>query len=696
MNSKKNQIFGINSLIFIGMTALSASICMSTDSTSAYASSSANLKHALTSKGYHQSLFVTKPLHEKIKTPLAPPRKPEPKHPGFIFADKGDWKSVAKVISQQGHSELGKILTWQYIKSPDSRPDFETIRKFLVQNPDWPSRSILIRNAEKALFRAPNLGAKEQWFANGHANTLDGELWLIEKAKHDGRIQEAADRIRRVWSRYSLNKSDEKEFLNTYGNNLHDAHHWQRMDTLIWERRFREARRQLKRLHGKTRLLAEARIAFSTRSRKALKSYALVANSLRSSPGLVYERVRWLRRKGKEQEATEALLAYNGSRPFPHLWWTETSILARDAIKDKRFGDAYKLATQMQQSSTQRKAEAEWLAGWIALEFLNKPKIAAKHFETLYNAVKTPVSLARGAYWIARANDISGNIKNAKIWYEKATNFNTAFYGQLAAYKVGQHSLLSEPQKPIPEQANQWLNTHEFSKTLQILHHNQETQTFKTFARAFYNAAKTDNERRAVVSYVASMSLGQSVHLARVLRQQNINDLILTYPIPEWIDLPEIPEKTLVLSLIRQESNFDTFAKSPVGARGLMQIMPSTAKVEARLMKRPLSLYALTHDPNTNVEIGSHYLQRLLESYDNHQALALAAYNAGPSNVNKWIKIYGDPRTKEIDTITWMESIPFKETRNYVQRIMENHYIYQWLSRDSSENRTTIQTQKKG
>jgi len=696
MNSKKNQIFGINSSILIGMTALLAGVCMSIDNMSAYASSSANLKHVLTSKGYHQSLFVTKPLQGKIKTPLAPPRKPEPKHPGFTYAEKGDWQNLTKVISQEGHSELGKILTWQYIKSPDSQPEFETIRKFLVQNSEWPSRSILIRNAEKALFRAPNLDAKEQWFANGHANTFDGELWLIEKAKHDGRIQDAANRIRQVWSRYSLNKADEEEFLKTYGNNLDDIDQWQRMDTLIWERRFREARRQLKRLHGKTRLLAEARIAFSTRSRKALKSYALVANTLRSSPGLVYEQVRWLRRKGHEQEATETLLAYNGLRPNPHMWWTEASILARDAIKDKRFDDAYQLATHMKQNSISRKAEAEWLAGWIALEFLNKPKIAAKHFETLYNAVKTPVSLARGAYWLARAKDMSGNTQDANAWYEKATTFNTAFYGQLASYKIGRHSLLTEPQKTIPEPANQWLNTHEFSKILQILHHNQETQTFKLFARAFYNAAKTDDERRAVVSYVASMSLGQSVHLARVLRQQNINDLSLTYPIPEWIDFPKSPDKTLVLSLIRQESNFDTFAKSPVGARGLMQIMPTTAKVEARLMKRPLSLYALTHDPNTNVEIGSHYLQRLLETYDNHQALALAAYNAGPSNVNKWIKAYGDPRTKEIDTITWMESIPFKETRNYVQRILENHYIYQWLSKESSENKVTNKTQKKG
>jgi len=239
---------------------------------------------------------------------------------------------------------------------------------------------------------------------------------------------------------------------------------------------------------------------------------------------------------------------------------------------------------------------------------------------------------------------------------------------------------------PISTEAYKWVRQHELAKVLQFLNKNAEYKLMSTFSRALFNAAKDTDQRRAVISYVSALSLGHGVHLSRILRQKGIQDITLSHPIPSWIKLSKTPKPSLILSVIRQESNFDIHAKSPVGALGLMQIMPRTARREARIMNRPLSLHALSSSPNVNVSIGSHYLQRLLNSFNGHPALALAAYNAGAKNVSKWIKTYGDPRTGEISTLRWMESIPFKETRNYVQRILENQYIYKHVLEKSQKH----------
>lgn len=617
----------------------------------------------------------SKPAAAKSKPPAPPPRKPEARAPGFEQADAGNWGAVKKVISAAPKAPLSKVLTWMYLRAPKSGASFAEIQAFLAANPAWPDRNGLRRRAEEAIWTTGSEADRAAWFASGKALTREGAVWMAERAEAQGRTEEAARLYRKAWTAEAFTADQEKTFLSAHGGWLRDEDHLARLDHLIWERRFAEAHRQLRRISSPAREAAEARIALATMSSGAENELRRVPKALLNDPGLVYEHARWLRRKNKDEEAAAVLLSHDGARPHPELWWAEQAALSRDALADGRISQAYGLAAKHALTSASGVADAEWLAGWISFQFLKDNEVAERHFQRLYDAVGTPVSRARGAYWLGRASAARGNAERSAQWFAQAASEPSTFYGQLAAWRTG------KPMPPLPErtpgkEAQAWAHRHEFAAILRQLDQTGEDRIFAAFARAFYYAARNDDERLAAVSAVSTLSLHQGVRLSRLLRQHNVQETKLSYPVPEWIDLPKSPSPSLVLGVIRQESNFDTRAISSAGARGLMQLMPRTAEREAKMMQQPYAPATLLRRPSTNVAIGSHYLDRLLDRYDGHPALALAAYNAGERRVDQWLRNIGDPRSGDIDTLTWMESIPFKETRNYVQRVLENAEIY--------------------
>ncbi len=618
-----------------------------------------------------------KPAKPAPAKPPKPVRKPSGGFPGFVAAEKGDWKEVRRLIAQNPKAPYSKVMTWMLLRTPGNGASFDEIRGFMEANPAWPDRATLARRAEEAIWTTADDAARRKWFANGKASTREGTLWLAATAEAEGREAEAAKRYRDLWAEGAFSADQEAAFLAAYGRWIGAAEHRDRLDRLIWQRRFAEAHRQAERVDADTRGLAEARIALATMNTGAPNAFLRVPKELRHDPGLIYEQARWLRRNGKDDEATALLLAHKGARPYPELWWVEQAVLARDALTAGRITQAYDLASRHDLKSAGDLAEAEWLAGWIAFQFLKEPGIAEGHFQRLHDAVSTPVSKSRGAYWLGRVQAAKGDTARAAEWFARAAAEPTTFYGQLAAQRIGAPAptpLLPAPQ--ISKDAAAWVQKHEFATLLRLFDQGGEDRLFSTFSRAFYNAAQTDAQRLAVVETVSSYSVSQGVRLARLLRQHNVQDTVLAYPVPKWIDLPPAPAKAMVLGIIRQESNFDTEAVSSAGAKGLMQLMPRTAAQEAKLLKQPYTPDHLTQRPNTNVLLGSHYLDRLLDRYDRYPALAFAAYNAGESRVDQWLKLNGDPRTGEVDMITWIESIPFRETRNYVQRVLENVEIY--------------------
>ncbi len=615
----------------------------------------------------------------KASAPKPAPRKPDakPLFPGFAAADKGDWREVRRVIATAPKAPLSKVLTWMMLRAPGSGATFAEIRAFADANPSWPDRNTLARRAEETIWTTGSDDDRQKWFATGKAYTREGQMWLAEAAERNGRDAEAAKRYRDLWGDETFSADQERAFLAAKGAWIRTEDHKARLNRLIWERRFGEAHRQIERVDADTRVVAEARIALATMNSGASNALLRVPNALRSDPALLYEHARWLRRSNKDDEAVIVLLGFKGERPNPGLWWDEQAVLARDALADGRISQAYGLAAHNDLKSAGDLAEAEWLAGWIAFQFLKDPNLAEGHFRRLYDNVSTPVSRSRGAYWLGRTASEKGDAAKAAEWYAKAAEEPTTFYGQLAARRI--HAPNASPIPPVPQvprEATAWAQKQELATVIKALDQSGGDRLIPSFARALYYSARTDDQRLAAVELVSGISISQGVRLSRLLRQNNVRDTALAYPVPKWIELPDTPAPAMVLGIIRQESNFDIEATSSAGAKGLMQLMPKTAEHEARMMNQPYTPEFLTRRPNTNVRLGSHYLGRLLDRYDGHPALAFAAYNAGESRVDQWLRLYGDPRNGDVDLITWIESIPYKETRNYVQRVLENAEIY--------------------
>ena len=387
--------------------------------------------------------------------------------------------------------------------------------------------------------------------------------------------------------------------------------------------------------------------------------------------------MRWRRRKERDDEA-RALLAHPPAKLVqPDLWFAERSILARRALRTGQASVAYELVGNAGETSGATLAEAEWLAGWIALRFLNNPDKAIQHFAKLHDSVRFPVSQARGAYWAGRAAEAKKDPVLAKQWYGKAAKHVTTFYGQLAAPLVGSSlkQLIPPDPKPSPA-ARKAFDNLELVKATKLIARAKNRAWLRSFVLTVMEEVKTPADQELVAELAVALqrpdlAVLASKHAVRL----GVQFVATGYPTSPVLNGSKL-ETALQLAVIRQESAFDPEAASGAGARGLMQLMPATAKGLARELRLTYTPEKLTNDPNYNMTLGSHYLGNIIANFNGSYAMGLAAYNAGPSRVHAWIKAYGDPRTGAVDMIDWIELIPFEETRTYVQRVMENLSIY--------------------
>jgi soluble lytic murein transglycosylase len=454
-----------------------------------------------------------------------------------------------------------------------------------------------------------------------------------------------------------------------------------RLDRLLWERQTTLARRVLRYLPQEWHKLAEARIALMSRAPRAAKAVAVVPPSLRDDPGLIYERVRWYRRDQKMAEAVELLLQHPKLHAAEGLdrWWHERESLARWALNEGDAALAYKLASSHFQTEGSDFAEAEWLAGWVALRKLNRPDDALRHFQALYDNVSFPISRSRGAYWIARSYEAKEQHKTATRWYREAASHITYFYGQLAAGHLLESERPGLPKEPEPSEKDiAAFETRDMPRVVRLMTAFDRRREVRSFLMAIAAGAKTP------VEWSLSTRLAQDIgryDLAVSVAKLAVRDGVVLsssgYPALEPASSKEeFPDPLILHAVVRQESAFDTEAVSHAGARGLMQLMPQTALRVAHRLNISYSQNRLTHDPTYNLRLGQAYLANMLHDYDGSLILALAAYNAGPVRVERWLQRYGDPGPNIYDAIDWTESIPFAETRNYVQRVLENLMVY--------------------
>ena len=324
-------------------------------------------------------------------------------------------------------------------------------------------------------------------------------------------------------------------------------------------------------------------------------------------------------------------------------------------------------------------AEAEWLAGWLALRFMDKPTEAYQHFTALYQKVSTPISRARAAYWSGRAAEGIGQKNLAEKWYKTAASFQTVYYGQMASIELRMTDHLPQVSPPVLTKSDlRNFGENELIRTALLFHKAGMADDAGRFLQAFISYEETPKAYRYGAELAAKM--GEYHEAVRIAKKATKKGLFLTaqsYPtITKWLKNEDAIEWALIHALIRQESMFKYTAVSPAGARGLMQLMPSTAKATAKKLEMSHQTSWLTQKPSHNIKLGAEYMRSLIERFDGNYPLAIASYNAGPGRVNQWLKQFGDPRKGEIDIIDWIELIPYSETRNYVQRVMEGVYVY--------------------
>lgn len=594
-------------------------------------------------------------------------------------ADSDRWGDALRNGQLADNPVLVNYLRWRWLTDNDSTPSFSDVRDFIAKYPDWPMMSVLQRKAEERMTGDEAPEDLLKWFRAWPPRTGRGRMFMAEALLATGRKGEAEELIRDTWISYGLARSDETRLLARFGKWLRSQDHRKRLDERLWAGDLGDARFLLKeqRIDSDTRAVALARIALQERSGAADKLVRNVPRSRADDPGFVFDRMVFRRQKNLEESAAELLGHPSADKGKPDLWAKERLVLARAMLDKGNYRRAYDMVRRHAIQGGAVYADLEWLAGWIALRFLDRPKMALPHFRNVASAVSFPISVARAHYWIGRTLETLGDSTEAKKAYLRAADEPTTFYGQLAAERTG--TIPSLPPAPRASgDEKETASARSLTLTALALASLGRQQEMMPFLIRLIEDAKTPGERAIALNIAREAGTEAGVAIARRAAQKGHHDLDTAYPLPDFT-LPDGPEKALILAVIRQESNFGTGAISAAGARGLMQLMPSTAKAVAKQRGVAMkSSEVLNRDPDLNVSLGSHYLSTLLKRFDGSYAMAIAAYNAGPGRPARWAREYGDPRTREIDMLDWIERIPFPETRNYVQRVMEATAVYRY------------------
>lgn len=607
-----------------------------------------------------------------------------------FMTDKAVFKSVAQHVSQKQYTRaqaqakkihdplMRDITLWMIYSNDGATRDFKALAKFTDEPLNWPRQAKLTRNAEKVL---PDSFSDQQiltWFKNKAPRSYYGLTRYTSSLKATGQNGKLESTVKNFWIQQYLGKTDEKKFINKYKSLITVQDHIDRLDILIWNKHFVAAQRQLSRVPSDYKNLGKARIALLTGKGNVDGLINRVSAKLKNDPSLIYARARWRLKADRNQETIELLDPPIPTARQAEKWWPIRHWAARKVLVQKDYEKAYRIASGHGLTQGVGFAEGEFLSGWIALRKLSMPRRAYTHFHQLYNGVKSPISKARASYWAGRAAKDIGHDDWATRWYSLSATYQTTFYGQQANYELGQEPVIHDSTKKIEPVQQGIFNDKKIVRAIKLLDQLDQDKLVITFLTRLRLDAQTDEDHILAAKLANKVSHPNiALRTAKSARQKGILLPDLLYPEMQIDTIKDShADPALVLALIRQESEFNHKAISHAGARGLMQLMPATAKFVAKKEKLSYKKRQLTDDPTYNIQLGTAYLSDLIGSFDGSYVMALAGYNAGPHRVRKWVKDYGDPRHDNVNIIDWMEQIPFNETRNYVQRILESHVMY--------------------
>lgn len=590
-----------------------------------------------------------------------------------------DW-AQARAHLAQGDDISAALIDWHALRAGEG--DFSQYLAFLDQRGHWPLINAVQRPAE-ALLADQTPQQIVAFFDQRRPLTEDGHIALVLALRNLGEGEKAQAMARALWAETPLGPAAEAVLEQHFGPALRslDA---ARVDMLLWQGATEAAQRHLDRLEAGPRAVARARIALQARAQGVDALVAAVPEALAHDPGLMHDRFRFRMRARNHEGAGDLMIAQ--SRHASGLgraeeWGQSRVFLVRQALGDGAYQRAYDLATPHGLKDGLHFVDLEWLAGFIALEYLNRPEAALTHFRTLRVRVGSPISLGRAGYWEGRALEALGDMIAAQAAYEFGAEHQTGFYGQLAADRLG---MALDPALLRALDAPHWQDTElAQSELLQAALLLREAGEWHE-ARRFVLFLARQLEDAPTLGALADLMLALdepnfALNIAKIAVQSEIILPNAYFPLTDLAqaDLP-VP-MDLVKAIARRESEFDPAVVSPADARGLMQVLPGTGQLMARRLDVPFQPADLTRDPELNARLGAAYLQQLREEFGPSLALVAAGYNAGPGRPRQWIPRLGDPRDPDIDVINWVESVPFAETRNYIMRVAETLVIYRSL-----------------
>ena len=601
---------------------------------------------------------------------------------------KSKWTTSLKIAKKAKDKSIYNFIQWKHLLTSGNQASFYDYKVFIDQNSKYPRIGRLKYLAEHKLSTA-KISPKKiiDWFdgkepLSGYGKMIIGESFVLTGNKDKGKKL-----IKEGWITADLSKNELKFFRKKFKKYLNTDDYIKRADYLAWNNKYWDLKRLLRYLPKDYELLYTARQILMTRGYGVDQAIKNVPEKFKNDAGLNYDRLKWRRKRGRVDSSLEILLSIKNDKNYlvePEKWWKEREIISRALLYKKKYETAYKISSNHGMSEGSDFAAAEWMSGWIALSFLNDPLIAKDHFQNFYKNVNYPISTSRGAYWLGRTYEKLGDKEQSVYWYDIASKYLTTYYGQLAFLKLdpsGKFELNKDME--IDDKYRYIFFNKELVKITYLLDELKKDKYTKFILRHLAN----DNIQKGSEVLAAELATNIqrydfAIQISKISSYQKRFHNKFNYPIistPKKINGRKIPESAFILSIIRQESEFDLSANSHAGAKGLMQLMPYTAKLVSKQAKLPYSKSRLTSDPEYNINLGSHYIAGLILQYEGAYPFAIAAYNAGPNRVKYWKKINKNPQKKQINYVDWVELIKFRETRNYVQRVLENYNVYRYI-----------------
>jgi soluble lytic murein transglycosylase len=574
-----------------------------------------------------------------------------------------------------------KLVEWAILRSDNADLDFPRYAAFITANPSWPSISALRRRAEAALWQQQtDRRAVIEFFRSDPPRTAKGRFALARALLGEGDQAGAQAAVRDAWRKDSFSADLESQVRDMFAGLITSADDKARMDARFDVDDDDAGMRAAHHLGAVDIAIAEARTAVINKSSKAKALLEEVPADGRHDPGYVLSRAQWLRRSDKLVEAGQWMsMAPREAERLGDVdqWWVERRLIARKLLDLGDYKLAYAVANGAAPPINENyRAEQQFTAGWIALRFLHEPAVAHGHFAHIAEGTSNPITLGRAYYWQGRAVEMLGRGQEARTYYEAAARYPTGYYGQLARARLGMDTVtLRNPPEPSAEHYRL-----EVARAFEILYAIDERDLVASMAAdlgdkstdvaglaALGEITTRHNDARATL-LIGKIALSHGLPLERYAFPD--------FGVPNYQQIGPEVERCVVYSIVRQESAFNGRVVSSANAIGLMQVTPASGRDTAKRFSVSFDQHRLMDDIAYNAQIGTAELGNDIASWHGSYILAFVAYNAGPRRAKEWIEQYGDPRSSKVDPIDWVERIPISETRNYVQRIIENMQVY--------------------